>query len=174
MKKFFLTSVLLTISFATLSQSYADFSTDEYKKYIAEQLATSIQNDKKLNDECLDDMNKKDLSKEAIDELSNLNLTEHQLASVLGFFVIKAQLQCIGDSPSIVLGYLNEARALNIKDTTDIFKVMNGILLDQKMLARYQYYFLKLPADIQQKINSIEELKQPFNAQVLSKIKTSN
>lgn len=172
MKKKILALILVNLSFTIFAQSYTDFSTDEYKQYLNNQLASNIESNKKINDDCINQSAKTELSKDTIYQLSNLNLTEQQMASTLGYFAIKAHLKCISDSSAIVLGYLNEARLLGVKDSTTFFNQVNNLLADQKMLARYQYYFLKLPTEKQQKINNIEELKQPFNTEVLSKIKT--
>lgn len=172
MKKKILIIVLLIASITTFAQNYADFSSEEYKQYISSQLTKSIEINKKINDDCINQSTKNEPSKDTIQQLSSLNLTEQQMASTLGYFAIKAHLKCIGDSSATVLGFLNEARILGIKDNTAFFTQANNLLADQKMLARYQYYLLKLPINKQQKIKSIEELNQPFNAEVLSKIKT--
>lgn len=157
-----------------LNYNDTDFVSNKYKEYISDQLVIAIEHNNKINDNCMEKAKSSSLSQHTIDELNKLNLTDKELGPALGMFVMETHLKCVGNAQSMLIGYFNEARKLKIAKANNIVKEIDDILLDQSMLIKYRYYFAILPDDKKEKINSLDELKKPFDLmQEIVKIKTS-
>lgn len=109
--------ILIFLSSFVLGNDYSDmqqWESETYKKFVENQLVQNMDSFKSKTLDCFNRGVSSKISQPSINILKDLNLTKEEITSLLVYFHYKAHLNCMGELPIIVVGYLNEARALNI------------------------------------------------------------
>lgn len=146
----------------------------EYKEFVNKQYLEYKQAYQIKSKACYEQGLKAKFSDESINKIKKLNLTPEQLQSSIIYFLYGANLKCQGILPIMTVGSLNEARTLSLngysKETDPEYKNSNALLVDTQAILRAKFVFLKLPKEKQEVLLNIDELKKPFDLNILSKI----
>lgn len=163
--------ILFSIPLSVFAQ---DYNSAEYKEFVRNQYVEYKQAYQVKSKACYEQGLKAKFSDESINKIKKLDLTPEQLQASIIYFLYEANLKCQGISPIMTVGSLNEARTLDLKgytkETDPAYKNLNALLVDTQAILRAKFVFLKLPKEKQEVLLNIDELKKPFDLNILSKI----
>ncbi|KAF1070319.1 MAG: hypothetical protein GAK45_00826 [Pseudomonas citronellolis] len=169
--------LLLVLSFPAWAQlDPGTWETDDFKEQVRDRLTDLILESIHKANACAEKGLASKVSLPTIRRINALKLREDEAQPALAYLLMKAQAACMGEQPLETIAYLHLADQLGMRDYTQQAKqyqrAMSSLLFDREQGIRFEYLFRRLPKATQEALESMDELRVPFNYSVAMKIQT--